>query len=104
MPIWKIIDERWSRQLHRPLHVATYYLNPAIRYLPTFKKAERLSMACWIVLSRSPTALICHYRPLHFTINVLWGCRSSAVDVSIKSMAFDERNNLTFPGQIVTVV
>ncbi|KAF3779962.1 hypothetical protein EJ110_NYTH40424 [Nymphaea thermarum] len=54
--------------------------------------------------SQSPTALICHYRPLHFTINVLWRCRSSAVDVSIKSMAFDERNNLTFPGQIVTVV
>ncbi|XP_049932911.1 uncharacterized protein LOC126409934 [Nymphaea colorata] len=38
MPIWKIIDERWSGQLHRPLHAAAYYLNPAIRYLPTFKK------------------------------------------------------------------
>ncbi|KAF3778511.1 hypothetical protein EJ110_NYTH43358 [Nymphaea thermarum] len=38
MPIWKIIDERWSGHLHHPLHAAAYYLNPAIRYLPTFKK------------------------------------------------------------------
>ncbi|XP_049936860.1 uncharacterized protein LOC116266454 [Nymphaea colorata] len=38
MPIWKIIDERWSGQLHCSLHAAAYYLNPAIRYLPTFKK------------------------------------------------------------------
>ena len=27
-PIWKIIDERWNRQLHRPLHAVGYYLNP----------------------------------------------------------------------------
>ncbi|XP_049936976.1 uncharacterized protein LOC126410646 [Nymphaea colorata] len=38
MPIWKIIDGSWSGQLHRPLHAAAYYLNPAIRFLPTFKK------------------------------------------------------------------
>ncbi|KAF3780840.1 hypothetical protein EJ110_NYTH38321 [Nymphaea thermarum] len=38
MPIWKIIDERWSGQLHRPLHATAYYLNPAVRYLPTYKK------------------------------------------------------------------
>ena len=28
MPLWRIIDERWNRQLHRPLHAAGYYLNP----------------------------------------------------------------------------
>ena len=27
-PIWNIIDDRWNRQLHRPLHAAGYYLNP----------------------------------------------------------------------------
>ena len=27
-PIWKIIDERWNRQLHYPLHAASYYLKP----------------------------------------------------------------------------
>ena len=26
--IWKIIDERWLLQLHRPLHAAAYFLNP----------------------------------------------------------------------------
>jgi Protein of unknown function (DUF 659) len=26
--IWEIIDQRWSLQLHRPLHAAAYYLNP----------------------------------------------------------------------------
>jgi hypothetical protein len=28
LPLWRIIDERWNKQLHRPLHVAGYYLNP----------------------------------------------------------------------------
>ena len=27
-PIWKIIDERWNKQLHRPLHAIGYYLKP----------------------------------------------------------------------------
>ena len=27
-PIWKIIDERWNKQLHRLFHAAGYYLNP----------------------------------------------------------------------------
>ena len=26
--VWKIIDTRRNLQLHRPLHVAAYYLNP----------------------------------------------------------------------------
>ena len=27
-PIWKIINERWNKQLHRPLHAIGHYLNP----------------------------------------------------------------------------
>ncbi|XP_049933566.1 uncharacterized protein LOC126410027 isoform X1 [Nymphaea colorata] len=38
MPIWKIVDKRWTGQLHQPLHAAAYYLNLAIRFSPTFKK------------------------------------------------------------------
>ncbi|KAF3785941.1 hypothetical protein EJ110_NYTH19194 [Nymphaea thermarum] len=38
MSIWKIIDKRWTGQLHQHLHAPTYYLNPAIRFSPTFKK------------------------------------------------------------------
>lgn len=32
MPLYKIIDERWDSQLHRPLHAAGHFLNPAIYY------------------------------------------------------------------------
>ena len=28
MPLWDIIDSRWDRKLHSPLHVAGYFLNP----------------------------------------------------------------------------
>jgi hypothetical protein len=28
IPLWRIIDERWNKQLHRPLHAEGYYLNP----------------------------------------------------------------------------
>ena len=31
-PIWKKIDDRWTVQLHRPLHAAGYYLNPQFFY------------------------------------------------------------------------
>eukprot|EP00253_Pinus_taeda_P027500 PITA_27500 len=31
-PIWAIIDERWNNQLHRPIHVAGYFLNPQYHY------------------------------------------------------------------------
>ncbi|KAK9135007.1 hypothetical protein Syun_014337 [Stephania yunnanensis] len=27
-PIWKIIDDSWSAQMHSDLHVVAYYLNP----------------------------------------------------------------------------
>src|ERR1044072_6312555 len=36
-PVWKVIDERWEGQLHRPLHAAAYYLNPHFHYDDTFK-------------------------------------------------------------------
>ncbi|XP_057814872.1 uncharacterized protein LOC131028577 [Cryptomeria japonica] len=36
-PIWQIIDKRWHHQLHRPIHAAAYYLNPAFHFSPTFR-------------------------------------------------------------------
>ncbi|XLR11642.1 hypothetical protein S83_039580, partial [Arachis hypogaea] len=36
-PLWDIIDARWDKQLFRPLHAASYYLNPQIHYSPNFK-------------------------------------------------------------------
>nr|KYP55512.1 hypothetical protein KK1_001724 [Cajanus cajan] len=37
IPLWEIIDQRWDKQLHRPLHAAGYYLNPILHYAPNFK-------------------------------------------------------------------
>lgn len=31
-----IFDERWENQLHMPLHVAGYYLNPSMQYSSDF--------------------------------------------------------------------
>ena len=31
-PIWEIIDKRWNYQLHCPIHVAGYFLNPRYHY------------------------------------------------------------------------
>jgi hypothetical protein len=32
LPIWKIIDSSWDRQLHSPLHAVGVYLNLSIFY------------------------------------------------------------------------
>ena len=34
LPIWQIIDSRWDRQLHSPLHAAGAYLNPSLFHNP----------------------------------------------------------------------
>ena len=41
--IFKIIDKRWEIQLHRPLHGAGYFLNPAIFYdKPEIKQVQKI--------------------------------------------------------------
>eukprot|EP00253_Pinus_taeda_P017010 PITA_17010 len=35
--IWIVIDERWNNTLHRPIHVAGIYLNPAFSYSCGFR-------------------------------------------------------------------
>ncbi|XP_038713405.1 uncharacterized protein LOC120007275 [Tripterygium wilfordii] len=40
-PIWKIINERWTKQLHRPLYAAAHYLNPRIHYRPSFNPNDK---------------------------------------------------------------
>jgi hypothetical protein len=37
VPLWEIIDEIWDKQLHSPLHLAGYFLNPQIHYSPGFR-------------------------------------------------------------------
>jgi len=36
MMIWDLIDSRWSGMLHRPIHAAMLFLNPAFSYSCNF--------------------------------------------------------------------
>ncbi|XP_077229963.1 uncharacterized protein LOC143862971 [Tasmannia lanceolata] len=42
-PIWRIIDQRWDKQLHSPLHAVGYFLNPALFFSPTFSKHHEVT-------------------------------------------------------------
>ncbi|KAK7380750.1 hypothetical protein VNO78_33267 [Psophocarpus tetragonolobus] len=52
IPIWEIIDERWDRRLHRPLHIAGYYLNPMLHYNPEFKADFEVKRGLYECLER----------------------------------------------------
>ncbi|XP_058227209.1 uncharacterized protein LOC131335737 [Rhododendron vialii] len=41
-PYIRVIDARWDRQLHSPLHAADCFLNPAIYFKPSFKKKKEV--------------------------------------------------------------
>lgn len=51
-PIWKIIDDRWDRQLHRPLHAAGLFLNPMLRYAPNFTVDDEIVNGMYACLRR----------------------------------------------------
>ncbi|KAM3266919.1 putative protein isoform X1 [Capsicum annuum] len=42
MPIWDIIDRRWSMLVQSPVHAAAAFLNPSIFYNPSFKMDSRI--------------------------------------------------------------
>ncbi|XP_019415421.1 PREDICTED: uncharacterized protein LOC109326944 [Lupinus angustifolius] len=52
MPLWEVIDERWDNQLHRPLHVVGYYLNPMLHYAPGFKAGYEVKLGMYDCLRR----------------------------------------------------
>lgn len=51
-PLWQIIDQRWNNQLHRPLHVVNYYLNPMLPYNPEFKVHNEIKHRMYDCLDR----------------------------------------------------
>eukprot|EP00253_Pinus_taeda_P013240 PITA_13240 len=56
--LWEVIDERWNNTLHRPIHVAGIYLNPAFSYPCGFLfDAEIMDgfLTCVQRMVRSPT-------------------------------------------------
>ncbi|KAG5562353.1 hypothetical protein RHGRI_005178 [Rhododendron griersonianum] len=50
--IWKIVDERWALQLHRPLHAAAYFLNPKFHYDASFEEDEEVRLGLYMVIER----------------------------------------------------
>ncbi|KAI5437809.1 hypothetical protein KIW84_023793 [Lathyrus oleraceus] len=50
--LWKIIDNRWDKQLHRPLHAAGYYLNPLLYYNPNFIVDNEVKQGMYACLER----------------------------------------------------
>ncbi|VFQ77378.1 unnamed protein product [Cuscuta campestris] len=51
-PLWSVIDLRWNKQLHRPLHAAGYYLNPRMHYSPGFKVDYEVKQGVYDCLRR----------------------------------------------------
>jgi len=50
--IWNIVDARWELQLHRPLHAATYYLNPHYHNNLNFKVNANIKIGLYQCLER----------------------------------------------------
>ncbi|XP_031372533.1 uncharacterized protein LOC116187749 [Punica granatum] len=51
-PIWKVIDERWEVQLHRPLHAAAYYLNLQLHFSSEFRADRDVMRGLYKVMDR----------------------------------------------------
>ncbi|XP_057971302.1 uncharacterized protein LOC131160033 [Malania oleifera] len=51
-PIWRKIDDRWTPQLHHPLHAAGYYLNPQLRYKENFSDCEEVKKGLFECMDR----------------------------------------------------
>ena len=51
-PIWDVIDRRWHILLHRPIHAAAHFLNPAYQFSPNFKADEEVLSGLYDVIER----------------------------------------------------
>ncbi|KAK3024556.1 hypothetical protein RJ639_043496 [Escallonia herrerae] len=54
MPVLRVIDARWDKQLSSPLHSAGCFLNPRIFFKPSFKKQKEVTRG----LLSTTTALV----------------------------------------------
>ncbi|XP_061352114.1 uncharacterized protein LOC133297067 [Gastrolobium bilobum] len=50
--VWEIIDKRWDLQLHRPVHAATYFLNPKFHYDTKFNPDREVKTGLWKTLEK----------------------------------------------------
>nr|XP_023886458.1 uncharacterized protein LOC111998598 [Quercus suber] len=52
IPFTSVIDARWDKQLHSPLHAAGCYLNPGIFFRPSFKKQKEVTKGLLSTITR----------------------------------------------------
>ena len=58
-PIWDDIDRQWHNLLHRPIHAAAYFLNPAYQFSPHFKADDEVWSGLYDVVERmSPDSAV----------------------------------------------
>ena len=48
----RVIDTRWDKQLHSPLHAAGCFLNPPIYFRPSFKRQNEVQRGLLSTLMR----------------------------------------------------
>ena len=48
----RVIDARWDKQLHSPLHAAGCFLNPAVYFRPSFKRQNEVQRGLLSTLMR----------------------------------------------------
>ncbi|XP_042454226.1 uncharacterized protein LOC122038507 [Zingiber officinale] len=51
-PYIRVIDARWDKQLHSPLHAAGCFLNPAIYFSPSFTKQKEVARGLLTTITR----------------------------------------------------
>ena len=48
----RVIDARWDKQLHSPLHAAGCFLNPEVYFRPSFKRQNEVQRGLLSTLMR----------------------------------------------------
>ena len=52
MMIWDLIDKKWSKMLHRPIHAAALFLNPGYSYSCNFDFDDKVMDGLFTCLRR----------------------------------------------------
>ncbi|XP_028755565.1 uncharacterized protein LOC114714940 [Neltuma alba] len=85
--IWKVIDIRWTLQLHRPLHAAAYFLNPKFHYDEKFNADQEVYFGLYETIER-----MIPDRKTRFLVDQQLEAFESAKGLFGRSMAIDTRN------------
>lgn len=83
-PVWKIIDDRWENQLHKPLHAAAYYLNPRFHYDDAYVKDLETKQGLFACVDRMTSDPLVRHK-IHNQIPLFQKSHSLFGDANAKS-------------------